>query len=367
MSPGSVEFHSISELFPLMGGEEFEALGKDIARNGLRNPITLFEGKVLDGRNRIRACNKTGVQARFEEWSGSAQKALDFVISQNIYRRHLNGSQLAAVAVEAGELRERLWGEARKRYAQAEGKPRGVKKSSPKEPVPEEKGEARDQLGYIFGVSGRYIDMARKLKEEDPGKFEEVKAGKAYLSSVARKAEQGRWREEASKAAKLTGRFSVVYADPPWQYGASSVTGGADQHYATMPTREICRLPISGSTTDNAVLFLWCTNPLLPDGLEVIKEWGFDYKTCMVWVKDKATSGLGVYMRGQHELLLIATKGSMVPEKRPVSVITSARMEHSKKPDEVYGIIEGMYPNQRYAELFARQRHDGWRAFGNEI
>jgi len=114
-------------------------------------------------------------------------------------------------------------------------------------------------------------------------------------------------------------------------------------------------------------LFLWSTNPHLPDALQVIEAWGFEYKTNIVWVKDKA--GLGFIVRGQHEVLLIATRGDFpapLPAVRPPSVITAPRREHSRKPDEAYEVIERMYPDLPKIELFARGAREGWEAWGNQ-
>lgn len=163
------------------------------------------------------------------------------------------------------------------------------------------------------------------------------------------------------------GVFDVIYADPPWQYDFSlSDRGDPEVHYETMTTQEICALKIPAA--ENAILFLWATNPKLPEALEVMAAWGFKYRSNMVWIKQHF--GTGYYIRGQHELLLIGKKAEMdVPaeEDRPSSVITADKREHSRKPDEVYALIEKMYPNRHYLELFARGTREGWTSWGNEI
>jgi len=134
-----------------------------------------------------------------------------------------------------------------------------------------------------------------------------------------------------------------------------------------MPTDTICALPINELATDAAALFLWTTAPHLPEALHVITAWGFEYKTHAVWVKDWI--GLGYFVRNQHELLLVATRGDMpcpLPANRPPSVVTAPRREHSRKPDEAYELIERMYPELPKVELFARSRRLGWDAWGNE-
>ena len=172
------------------------------------------------------------------------------------------------------------------------------------------------------------------------------------------------------KARRLpfTGTYAVLYADPPWEYEFSqSESRSIEAHYPTMTTEEICQLPIPAE--ENALLFLWATNPKIREALQVIEAWGFDYRTNMVWVKDKW--GMGYYVRGQHELLLIARKGDLPPPdegNRVSSVIDERRLEHSQKPDHVYEIIEGMYPGQRYIELFGRGKaRKGWVSWGDEM
>jgi N6-adenosine-specific RNA methylase IME4 len=133
-----------------------------------------------------------------------------------------------------------------------------------------------------------------------------------------------------------------------------------------LKTQEICELQIP--TSENAVLFLWATNPLLEDALQVMKAWGFQYKTNIVWVKDKF--GIGFYVRGQHELLLIGTKGNVHPPEesnRFSSVVNADVKEHSEKPEEIYNLIEAMYPDKTYLELFARKQRLKWKSWGNEV
>ena len=164
------------------------------------------------------------------------------------------------------------------------------------------------------------------------------------------------------------GKYHIIYADPPWRYDFSmSSTRTIERHYPTMKAEDIAKLAIPNLAFEDSVLFLWTPSPKLPQGLYVMGEWGFDYKTCMVWIKDKI--GMGYYARQQHELLLIGGRGSLPqpePEFRPSSIIKAPRGEHSKKPNLVYALIEQMYPNHKKIELFARDEREGWEAWGDE-
>ena len=162
----------------------------------------------------------------------------------------------------------------------------------------------------------------------------------------------------------------MVYADPPWRYEnppIGATNRSIENHYPTMGLEEICALPVRGSVTDDAVLFMWATVPKLDQCMNVIDAWGFLYRTGMVWVKDKI--GMGYYVRNQHELLLIARRGKMPPppiEARCSSVITAPRLAHSAKPPECYEIIERMYPDMPRVELFQREPREGWDGWGNQ-
>jgi len=165
------------------------------------------------------------------------------------------------------------------------------------------------------------------------------------------------------------GKWQVLLADPPWQYDFSgSPTRDIKNQYPTMPNEAIASLPVSEIAADDCVLFLWVPSPKLPQGLTIMAAWGFDYKTCMVWVKDKI--GMGYYARQQHELLLIGARGQLgLPstDSRPPSVILADRTNHSAKPPALYGLIEAMYPEATKAELFARETREGWFSWGNQV
>lgn len=174
-----------------------------------------------------------------------------------------------------------------------------------------------------------------------------------------------------------TSGYRVIYADPPWEYGFSQHSREEqettlDSHYPSMTLEQICALPVADMAQENAVLFLWATSPLLPQAFEVIKAWGFAYKSSFVW--DKVKHNVGYYNSVRHELLLIATKGSCLPDKKPEgepvlidSVQSIERREHSRKPEEFRAIIDNLYPSGTRIELFAREIHPGWETWGNEV
>jgi N6-adenosine-specific RNA methylase IME4 len=166
----------------------------------------------------------------------------------------------------------------------------------------------------------------------------------------------------------VTGTYSVILADPPWSYGFSASTSRAiENQYPTMAVADIKALQVPAA--ENAVLYLWATAPKLIEALEVMQAWGFEYKTQMIW--DKQILGMGYWARGQHELLLIGTKGKFSPPAqglRVSSVYREKRGKHSKKPDYFNKLLEDMFPKETFLELFARRRYnDKWAVWGNQV
>lgn len=169
-------------------------------------------------------------------------------------------------------------------------------------------------------------------------------------------------------------KYPVILADPPWRFVSWTEKGNgrsAEQHYPTMATEEICQLAIPAD--DNCALFLWAVWPLLADALQVIKAWGFEYKTiAWVWAKLNPSSmgfhtGLGYYTRANTEPCLLAVRGRMPTRVKDVqALIVSPVRKHSHKPDEQYGKIERLYDGP-YLEMFARRKRPGWHAWGNEV
>lgn len=166
------------------------------------------------------------------------------------------------------------------------------------------------------------------------------------------------------------GRFPLIYADPPWRYEHTpeSESREIENQYPPMDLEDIRALDVASVTTDDAILFCWATAPKLAEALSVIEAWGFSYRTCMVWDKEKI--GMGYFARQQHELLLIAMKGEVPappPAARPPSVYRELRGEvHSAKPERFYELIEAMYPELPKLELFCRTPRHGWSAWGNQ-
>lgn len=173
-------------------------------------------------------------------------------------------------------------------------------------------------------------------------------------------------------------KYNIIYADPPWTFKTYSAKGktkkSAENHYSCMNKKDIQALPVPRIAADNCVLLLWVTFPCLEEGLELIPNWGFTYKTCgFTWVKRNKKAdgwfwGLGYWTRANAEICLLATKGNPKRASKSVHQICDARIRaHSQKPAEVRERIVQLCGDLPRIELFARQHVEGWDCWGNEI
>jgi N6-adenosine-specific RNA methylase IME4 len=173
-------------------------------------------------------------------------------------------------------------------------------------------------------------------------------------------------------------KFSTIYADPPWRFqnrtGKVAPENKKLNRYETMSLEEIKTLPVSQIASSKSHLYLWVPNALLPEGLEVLKAWGFEYKGNIIWEKVRKDGepdgrGVGFYFRNVTEILLFGIRGennrTLAPARSQVNLIRTQKREHSRKPDEIIPIIEQCSPGP-YIELFARGDRDGWAMWGNQ-
>jgi N6-adenosine-specific RNA methylase IME4 len=177
--------------------------------------------------------------------------------------------------------------------------------------------------------------------------------------------------------------YQVILADPAWKNRWGDMPGeittnntrAPGSHYPVMDKESICALSVADITAPDAVLLLWACWPLLPDALEVIGAWGFEYKSlAWVWVKQNRGglglfTGMGYWTRANTEPCLLATRGAGLPRlaRDVLAIILSPVREHSRKPDEQYGKIERLFGDVPRIELFARQQWPGWDVWGNEV
>lgn len=169
--------------------------------------------------------------------------------------------------------------------------------------------------------------------------------------------------------------FDVIMADPPWTYENYSAAGegkNAKAKYRCMTITEIRELPVMDLAAPDCVLWLWATNPMLPQALETLRAWGFDFKTAGHWAKQtrhgKQAFGTGYILRCAGEPFLIGTRGAPAFSRSVRSVVLGPVREHSRKPDQAYQAAERLVPGAtRRADLFTRQKRLGWQGWGDEL
>lgn len=219
--------------------------------------------------------------------------------------------------------------------------------------------------------------FAKAREEERAVTLSELElAARPYWYQESRRTKHRNIAAAAVTGLEHLGPFPLIYADPPWLFNIYSEKGKErtpDQHYPTLTDEEIIAFEVGGKLIPeiahkDAALLMWCTSSNIHRALEVLRGWGFTYKSQAVWVKDK--SGLGLVFRNQHEVLLYGTRGKMPgPLYQPPSVFHAPRGRHSEKPAEVREAIEKMYPQfdeKTRLELFAREAPDGWSVYGYE-
>ena len=225
-----------------------------------------------------------------------------------------------------------------------------------------------------IGVSKDQSSKWQKIASIPEEKFENFLSVQKELSTAGvlnyKKNLDRQERVDTTETPRLEGKYRIIYADPPWKYGSDyqDKFGHARSHYSTMDQSDLCDLPVKEICMPNCVLFLWVTSPKLPEGLEILQSWGFDYKTSFVW--DKVKHNYGNYNSVRHEFLLIGGKGSSTPDVKKLydSVVSIERSnKHSEKPEYFRKLIDELYPTGDRIELFSRKELEGWNTWGSEL
>lgn len=410
--------HPFADLFPLIEGDEFEHFAADVRDRGLREPIVLLDGKILDGRNRYRAAVHHGLPGAdgdttwFRNFDPSSEgEPLGWVLSKNVARRHLGESQRALVAERLATMRQ--------------GERTDLEPSANLQKV-----DMATAAGLLH-VSERLVAAARVLRQHgsgelirlvetgrlsvsqgeqaarldlaDQGRVVQLAIGgtkNAYRTAIKIGARDARERELGKKQQALPAKkYGVVLADPEWEFVSFNMDTGQDRapanHYPTSSEQAIAARDVQQLAADDAMLALWTTD--LARGIRVMESWGFTFKSYFVWVKDIVAlpaiddppqpfhqhyktigpPGLGYWNRDRDEILLIGTRGNFVAPAhgtQPESVWFAARPRiegarrgrHSAKPENAHLWIEQNWPTLPKIELNARAARPGWDVWGYE-
>lgn len=386
-----------------------DALAESMRQIGLTNPITLRprEGLgyyLIAGRHRLEAARKLkwgSIQAIVLDGLDVAEAEL-MEIDENLIRADLSPAERAIHVDARKTLYEKLHPETKRGSAggaATRAKHKGKAKSQDETQPPDafiddttkKTGKSRattardakrgkdgkdwlkDVVGTSLDQSGEIDALIDLLDEKRDQLIAEAQTGKKVSAKTAVKQEARAERERtlATKQMALPeGRYGVIYADPEWKFEVWSQNGmdrSADNHYPTSALDVIKSRNVADIAAEDCVLFLWATAPMLPDALQVMEAWGFEYKSHCIWAKDRI--GTGYWFRNQHELLLVGTRGNVPAPAmgtQIASLVDAPVGRHSEKPDAFYELIEKYFPNLRKVELNARAARAGWDPWGYE-
>jgi N6-adenosine-specific RNA methylase IME4 len=361
--------NEFKNLISPLTSEEFVILEKNIIERGIQDSIKVWQGIIIDGHNRYEIACKHNIHYDTTDLCfESRQSVIEWILNNQLGRRNLNKYNRSLIALKLEDIYN------------AKGKENIVKSNKQKSSLeisPNQKIDTRKVIAEKANVSDNTIAKVKHIEKKaapevkEKLKKDEITINKAF--NDIKKADTKAKRQETIKKVKpITGKYKIIYADPPWQYNDKQDTkklGGAEKHYNTMSIDELCNMPIKDKTENDSVLFLWVTSPLLEDGFKIINAWGFSYKSSFVW--DKVKHNMGHYNSVRHEFLLIATKGKCTPEN--VKLFDSVQSiektkKHSEKPEEFRSIIDTLYPSGNRIELFSRKKYnDSWEVWGNEV
>lgn len=354
----------IRSLIPPLAPEELALLEESILEEGVRDALVTWKGYIMDGHNRYDIITKHGIKDYrvIEKQFKDKEEAKIWIINNQFGRRNINNYQRSVLALKL----ESLFAE----KAKVRQGTRTDLKHFPQKSAGSFK-ESRDELAHIAHVSHDTIVKVKRIEElATPEQKARLVAGETTINQVYVALHREEVRQSFKSTQWPTGKYRVVYADPPWQYDNRNPPGRfveQGDYYPTLTIEQICTLPVPEIALNDAVLFLWVTSPVLEQSFDVIRAWGFKYKASFVW--DKVKHVMGHYNSVRHEFLLIATKGKCQPEilKLYDSVQKIERNgPHSRKPKLFRDIINTIYPSGPRVELFATEKTEGWDTYGNQ-
>jgi site-specific DNA-methyltransferase (adenine-specific) len=374
------------KLIPPLSQDERAGLEALILADGIQSPLIIARYpsaggeeilQLADGHNRYRIAEKHGLKYNTitQDFASEDDVVIWMVDNQKGRRNLTDFVKLELAEVKADRLRKK----GREKQKETLG---GYKHQSVLSIIDKTENDnphnTQREIAADLGWSTGKVAMAQKVMNTAPEEIkEQLRAGEVSINQAykeVKKVEIQKRRDEIKEQLQEQQlqpgdkKYRIVYADPPWKYGNAMpeyVTEPQD-YYLLMDTADICAMPVKDICEKDAVLFLWSTSPHLPEALQVVKAWGFEYKTTFIW--DKIKHNMGHYNSVRHEILLVCTRGACTPDVKKLfdSVVSIERGEHSKKPEYFREIIETLYTYGNKIELFAREAPEGWDVFGNQ-
>ena len=373
-----------------LSNEEYEKLEANILSEGIRDPLVVWQGILLDGYHRYRIAQEYGLEYKTVEVElPDRDAAKEWILVNQLGRRNLTEQ-------EASYYRGKLYS-AKKQHqyihpksveqnvlrldtAEELGKQYGVSHMTIKRD--EQFSQAVDKVANEVGTEARNailsgqakvpkerVEQLIEIKQVAPEFIEPILSGELPISKAMREIQRNK-NESKPKPELPKGKYRVIYADPPWPVGSITMDkwkSPIEDKYPTMSIEDIGNLPINELAADECSLFLWTTHTFLPDALRLIEEWGFKYFCCITWDKGNGWTQNGFHKR--TEFLLYAYKGGINIDQYGQAIptiITEPSTQHSKKPDTIRELIKNKTPEPRL-EMFARGNYEGWLCWGNEV
>jgi N6-adenosine-specific RNA methylase IME4 len=347
-----MEYHQYANLFPMMNPDEQRALCDDMRAFGYDTtaPIVLFNGVILDGRNRQVAADTVGVAPNYITFEGSDQRALEYVIRHNLHRRHLNESQRAVIAGRLANM-----GEGGNHYANLRS------------------GQiSQSAAAEMLNVSPRTVASAKQVERDAPELIAKIESGEMTVNEAVRTAKKAAVVAnlesiEAQEAKAIEGVYDVVVIDPPWPMEKIERDVAPNQvafEYPTMTLDQIAALEIP--TADNCHVWLWTTHKFLPAAIHLLDTWGLKYVCCFTWHKPGGFQPWGL-PQYNCEFALYARKGtpSFIDTKDFMVCFNGARGSHSEKPQGFYDVVKRVTAGRRL-DMFNRRKIGGFDGWGKE-
>lgn len=358
-------------LIPPLKKEEYSQLKSSIKKEGCRDAIILWNDIIIDGHNRHEICTKENIKFKTTNKKfKDRNEVILWMIDNQLGRRNISLWDRGRLANKKVEI---LTPQGEKNMKSGKTLVRNQTKVDTLKAASTIAKTSRDTQSKI-----KYIEEKADEKQKKDLSAQKFSINKIYTE--LKKAENRKVIAEKFKEPQLPKtkkKYNIIYADPPWSFKHYSDKGkgrAPDNYYKCQNLQDIKDLPISDLAADDCVLFMWVTYPFLEKGFEVLKSWGFQYKTVgFTWVKKnkKADSwfwGMGYWTRSNAEICIIATKGKVTRQSSSVHQIIDTPIEsHSKKPDVTRDRIVELVGDLPRIELFARDKVKGWDVWGNEV
>jgi len=374
--------------------EEYEKLKESILIEGIRDPLVVWQGILLDGYHRYKIAQEHGLDYKTVEVElPDRDTAKEWILVNQLGRRNLTEQEasyyrgkLYSARKQQGARTDLTSGNNYQKLSRAEelGKQYGVSEKTVRndeqfskavDKVAEEVGEEakRAILSGKANIPKFKVEKLIEVKQEVPDLIEPILDGSISIDDALIKAKIIKREQEIKKQKEAiesgaielpAGKYDVIVIDPPWQYATeyNPETRRGTSPYPEMSLEEIKNIEIPAK--DDCILWLWTTQKFIWEAKEILDHWGFEYKAMLIWDKEKM--GIGRWLRLQCEFCLLGIKGKPIWDIKDIrDIIREPRREHSRKPEAFYKMIDENFVGRKL-DYFSREKREGWEVFGND-